>query len=194
MTTPVSIQCVTKPFAKALQLFSPVLIIACLLLPMANAAPGDKAPLRKDGEGKGPYPELILRGVNVITGEGAPVRGPVDIVINNKRITNIVSVGYPQVPIKGSRPEAGPDTTEMDLTGHYVLPGFIEMHGHIGGSADNIPAEYVFKLWLAHGITTVREPGSFNGLDWVLDHVERSEKNTMNKNIPQRMSSLNLLY
>jgi hypothetical protein len=179
MTTPVSIQCVTKPFAKALQLFSPVLIIACLLLPMANAAPGDKAPLRKDGEGKGPYPELILRGVNVITGEGAPVRGPVDIVINNKRITNIVSVGYPQVPIKGSRPEAGPDTTEMDLTGHYVLPGFIDMHGHIGGSADNIPAEYVFKLWLAHGITTVREPGSFNGLDWVLDHVERSEKNTI---------------
>lgn len=53
------------------------------------------------------------------------------------------------------------------------------MHGHIGGSADNIPAEYVFKLWLAHGITTVREPGSFNGLDWVLDHVDRSNKNTI---------------
>jgi len=25
----------------------------------------------------------------------------------------------------------------------------------------------------------VREPGSFNGLDWVLDHVERSAKNTI---------------
>ena len=23
------------------------------------------------------------------------------------------------------------------------------------------------KLWLGHGITTIREPGSFNGLDWV---------------------------
>jgi imidazolonepropionase-like amidohydrolase len=65
----------------------------------------------------------------------------------------------------------------MQLEGYYVLPGFIDMHGHIGGSADNIPAEYVFKLWLAHGITTVREPGSFNGLDWVLDHVERSAEN-----------------
>jgi imidazolonepropionase-like amidohydrolase len=83
------------------------------------------------------------------------------------------------VPIKGKRPEAGPNTIELDLSGHYVLPGFIDMHGHIGGSADNIPAEYVFKLWLAHGITTVREPGSFNGLDWVLDHVERSNKNTI---------------
>lgn len=83
------------------------------------------------------------------------------------------------MPIKGKRPEAGPNTIELDLSGHYVLPGFIDMHGHIGGSADNIPAEYVFKLWLAHGITTVREPGSFNGLDWVLDHVERSNKNTI---------------
>jgi imidazolonepropionase-like amidohydrolase len=151
----------------------------CWFASMAIAGPGEKAPPRDEAEGKGPYAELILRGVNVITGEGAPVRGPVDIVVNNKRITNIVSVGYPQVPIKGKRPMAGPDTVEMDLSGHYVLPGFIDMHGHIGGSADNIPAEYVFKLWLAHGITTVREPGSFNGLDWVLDHVERSEKNTI---------------
>ena len=53
------------------------------------------------------------------------------------------------------------------------------MHAHIGGSADNIPAEYVFKLWLAHGITTVREPGSFNGVDWVMDHVKRSEQNSI---------------
>ena len=150
-----------------------------ILSQTAYAAPGEKAPARQNDEGKGPFPELILRGVNVITGEGAPIRGPVDIVISNKRISAIVSVGYPQVPIKGARPKAGPNTTEMDLSGHYVLPGFIDMHGHIGGSANDIPAEYVFKLWLAHGITTVREPGSFNGLDWVLDHVERSNKNTI---------------
>jgi hypothetical protein len=179
MTQLFSNKLITPLFANILSPVTSFLLVICLTLPMVNAAPGDKAPARKSSEGKGPYPELILRGVNVITGEGAPVRGPVDIVINNKRITNIVSVGYPQVPINGKRPEAGPNTTEMDLTGHYVLPGFIDMHGHIGGSADNIPAEYVFKLWLAHGITTVREPGSFNGLDWVLDHVQRSEKNTI---------------
>lgn len=158
------------------------LTVATLVLvntSLSYASPGEKAPARAENEGKGPFPELILRGVNIINGEGAPLRGPVDIVINNNRISNIVSVGYPQVPIKGKRPKAGPNTTEMDLSGHYVLPGFIDMHGHIGGSADNIPAEYVFKLWLAHGITTVREPGSFNGLDWVLDHVKRSQQNTI---------------
>jgi imidazolonepropionase-like amidohydrolase len=144
----------------------------------ATAAPGASAPNKSDNEGVGPYKRLILRGVNLINGEGAPMRGPLDIIIEGNRITNIVSVGHPGVPIKPvGRPVANPDDKEMDLSGHYVLPGFVDMHGHIGGSADNIPAEYVFKLWLAHGITTVREPGSFNGLDWVLDHVERSESN-----------------
>jgi len=48
------------------------------------------------------------------------------------------------------------------------------MHGHIGGTAQGADAEYVFKLWMAHGITTVRDPACGNGLDWVLKHRERS--------------------
>jgi imidazolonepropionase-like amidohydrolase len=143
-----------------------------------SAKPGASAPNKRADEGQGPYKRLILRGVNMVSGLGAPTRGPVDIIIENDRITNIISVGHPDVPILDQgRPIAGAGDQEMDLTGMYVLPGFIDMHGHIGGSADDIPAEYVFKLWMAHGITTVREPGSFNGLDWVMDHVKRSEKN-----------------
>src|SRR5690606_1943514 len=30
-----------------------------------------------------------------------------------------------------------------------------------------------------HGITTVREPGSFNGLDWTKWHQQQAEKNTI---------------
>ncbi|MBO1256466.1 amidohydrolase family protein [Alteromonas sp. 5E99-2] len=146
----------------------------------AFAAPGASAPTKSADEGEGPYNRIILRGVNLIRGNGAPLQGPMDIVIEDDRISDIVSVGHPDVPIKpNKRPVADANTVEKDLTGYTVMPGFIDMHGHIGGSADNIPAEYVFKLWLAHGITTVREPGSFNGLDWVMDHVERSEKNTI---------------
>ena len=152
----------------------------CLTLVNFNslAAPGEKAPSR--AEGKGPYKRLILRGGIVVNGEGAPARGPMDIVIENDRIVSMVSVGNPGVPIKNKyRPKAKEGDIEINVEGQYILPGFIDMHGHIGGSADNIPAEYVFKLWLAHGITTVREPGSFNGVDWVMDHVERSNKNTI---------------
>ncbi|AWL12193.1 Imidazolonepropionase [Saliniradius amylolyticus] len=155
-----------------------VLFVFALCITMTlHAAPGAKAPARSD-EGQGPHERLILRGVILINGEGAPPRGPLDIVIEDDRITNIVSVGHPGVPIKDAkRPKANDGDKELNLEGHYVLPGFVDMHGHIGGSADDIPAEYVFKLWLAHGITTVREPGSFSGLDWVLDHVHRSKDN-----------------
>jgi hypothetical protein len=65
----------------------------------------------------------------------------------------------------------------LNLEGHYVLPGFVDLHGHIGGVAQGTPAEYVFKLWLGHGITTVRDPGSGNGLEWTLDHKKKSAAN-----------------
>lgn len=137
-----------------------------------------KAPERERGDG--PYERLILRGGTVITGEGAPPQGPVDIVIENDRITQIVSVGNPGVPvIEARRPKAGADDKEMDVSGHYILPGFIDMHAHIGGSAEGIPAEYVLKLWLGHGITTIREPGSFNGLDWVKWHQQNAQANAI---------------
>jgi hypothetical protein len=82
------------------------------------------------------------------------------------------------VPIKESRrPEKG--DFEIDAGGMYVLPGFINAHAHIadanqGKVGDVPPAEYVYKLWLGHGITTVREPGSFNGLRWTLNERRRS--------------------
>jgi imidazolonepropionase-like amidohydrolase len=159
---------------KRLAIFSILLCLTAQLL----AKPGASSPNRADHEGQGPHARLILRNANLISGEGAPVVGPVDIVIEKNRIANIVSVGHPGVPIlPDGRPITKAGDKEMELNGAYVMPGFVDMHGHIGGSADDIPAEYVFKLWLGHGITTVREPGSFNGLDWVLDHVERSKDN-----------------
>lgn len=140
------------------------------------AAPGPQAPHRDSGDG--PYNRLILRGGILVNGEGAPAQGPVDIVIENDRIKRIHVVGHPGVPIlPNKRPTLNEGDQELDISGHYILPGFVDMHAHIGGSADNIPAEYVFKLWLAHGITTIREPGSFNGLDWVMPQVKQSEKN-----------------
>jgi len=154
-----------------------LLVILSLISCFTLAAPGSKAPERAEGDG--PYQRLILRGGIIVNGEGAPARGPMDIVIEKDRIVSIVNVGNPGVPIKAKRPVANKGDIEIDIEGQYVLPGFIDMHGHIGGSADNIPAEYVFKLWLAHGITTVREPGSFNGIDWVMDHVKRSKKNSI---------------
>ena len=124
---------------------------------------------------EGPFERVILRGGILVNGEGAPPVGPVDIVIEGDTIVRVDVVGYPGVPILDNRRQAAaPGDKEIDISGHYVLPGFIDMHGHIGGSAPNIPPEYVYQLWLAHGITTVREPGSFRGLQWTINQAEQA--------------------
>jgi imidazolonepropionase-like amidohydrolase len=129
-------------------------------------------------EGDGPYTQLILRGVNLIDGTGAPMRGPIDIVIENDKIVGIHNVGYPGVEIKSeSRPALKPGGKELDFEGSYALPGFVDMHGHIGGKTQAPIGEYVFKLWMAHGITTIRDPSCGNGLDWVLKHKKLSSEN-----------------
>jgi imidazolonepropionase-like amidohydrolase len=141
------------------------------------AAP-EIAPERQRGEG--PFDRLILRGVTVINGEGAPPTGPMDVVIEGNRIVSVNNVGYPGVPIDDDRrPQAEEGDRVLDLEGHYLLPGFVDLHAHFGGDAQGVPAEYAAKLWLAHGITTIREPGSFNGLDWVKTHRDRSAANTI---------------
>ncbi|GAA4456235.1 hypothetical protein GCM10023189_25130 [Nibrella saemangeumensis] len=136
----------------------------------------EKAPARREGDG--PYNRLVIRGVTLINSTGAPPIGPVDIVVEKNRITEIKQVGYPGVPIDSrNRPNAGINGNELNCEGMYLMPGFIDMHGHIGGQAQGAGAEYVFKLWLGHGITTIRDPSCGNGLDWVLEHRAKSERN-----------------
>jgi imidazolonepropionase-like amidohydrolase len=133
------------------------------------------APDRQRGEG--PFERLILRGVIVVNGEGAPPSGPADVLVEGNRIARIRNLGIAEPVPVSRRIEAQPGDRVLELHGHYLLPGFVDLHAHFGGDEQGVPAEYVAKLWLAHGITTIREPGSFNGLDWVLAHKARSEEN-----------------
>ncbi|WP_211229774.1 amidohydrolase family protein [Olivibacter sitiensis] len=133
------------------------------------------APARAEGDG--PWSQLIIRGVTLINGTLAPPIGPVDIVVEGNRISQVVTVGAPGVPIDARRrPVLKEGGKELQAEGMFLLPGFVDTHVHIGGSQAPM-AEYVFKLWLAHGVTTVLEAGSMNGLDWVLKHKRQSEAN-----------------
>jgi hypothetical protein len=134
-----------------------------------------EAPSRPAGEGAGPFRRLVIMGANLIDGTGAPMQGPVDIIIEGNRIRQIRGAGSPGVR-RERTPPADADHV-IDAQGMYVLPGFVDLHGHTGGSQQGTPAEYVYKLWLAHGVTTVREPGSGNGVDWTLRARERSARN-----------------
>ncbi len=137
-----------------------------------------KAPEKKEGDG--PYTQLIIRGVTLINGTGAPPVGPMDIVVEKNRIVSINNVGSPGISIDATRrPKLKDGGKELNCEGMYLMPGLIDMHGHIGGTAQGTPAEYVFKLWMAHGITTIRDPSAGNGLDWVLDQKQKSAKNSI---------------
>lgn len=150
-------------------------LMAIAIFPCIAFSQIKKAPEKKEGEG--PFTQLIIRGVIMINGTGAPPTGPMDIVVENNRIVQIAGVGS-GIPLNsGNRPKLKEGGKELDCTGMYLLPGLIDMHGHIGGTAQGTPAEYVFKLWMAHGITTIRDPGSGNGLDWVLDEKKLSAEN-----------------
>jgi hypothetical protein len=71
---------------------------------------------------------------------------------------------------------------EIDCHGKYVSPGFIDSHAHIGTpfhaeNGEMLPADYIYKLWLAHGVTSVRETGCMNGLAWTCEQKAATEAN-----------------
>ena len=147
-----------------------------LLLNFSILAQVESAPEIKEGQGQ--FNQLIIRGAMLINGNGAPPVGPVDIVVEKNIIKRVQVVGYPGVEInEDRRPKLEQGGFELDAHGMYVLPGFVDMHGHIGGSSQGTPSEYVFKLWMAHGITTIRDPSAGNGLQWTLDHKKKSAAN-----------------
>ena len=115
----------------------------------------DPRPAPNRAEGEGPFERLIIRNATLIDGTGAPPRGPVDIVIERNRIKAIVTVGATAGDMRpAGRPERA--TKEIDATGMYVLPGFVDLHLHSGDIPKTPDAEYVYKLWMAHGITAGR--------------------------------------
>jgi len=127
-----------------------------LTLPALAASQTGRAPQ----DGQRPTGRMAIRGALVVQGNGTPAEGPYDVVVEGNRIVAMVPLD-PVAIARGQarRPEA---SYEIDATGKYLLPGLINAHGHLqnerGGNPQ--PYDYQFKLWLASGITTVRDVSS----------------------------------
>ncbi|HMG36126.1 MAG TPA: amidohydrolase family protein [Blastocatellia bacterium] len=137
-----------------------LLLLGCVVLgPIGPAAArGSLAQSLQSGRR---YQRLVIRNAIIIDGNGTPAAGPKDIVVEGNRITDVV----PLDPValkegRAKRPAAG--DAEIDATGKYVLPGLINLHGHTQDERGGVPMpfDYCLKLWLACGITTVRDVGS----------------------------------
>ena len=131
------------------------------------------------------YNRLVIRNALIIDGAGNPVRGPMDILIEGSRITDIQPTS-PAEPsgssVPGSGAIGGRADRVIDAKGMYVMPGIIDVHAHTqftrGGKP--MPRDYVYKLWLVHGITTIRDPGSMEGIDTMIAHARLSSDNRIN--------------
>ena len=69
----------------------------------------------------------VLKNFTLIDGTGNPAIAEVAMVIDNGRITRIGSAQRLTVP-EGAQ--------VIDLTGKLVMPGMINVHGHIGNTVD----------------------------------------------------------
>jgi cytosine/adenosine deaminase-related metal-dependent hydrolase len=127
------------------------------------------------------YQRLLIKNALIIDGAGNPARGPFDITIEGN---TIVAITDPSVregggsALPGSAATGKPDRV-IDATGMYVMPGIIDVHSHIQFSRAGIamPKDYEYKLLLASGITTIRDPGSLEGIDTIVAHAKLSAEN-----------------
>jgi imidazolonepropionase-like amidohydrolase len=109
----------------------------------------------------------VLRNFTLIDGTGrAPVANAA-MIVDSGRITWVGPAAQLKTP-------ANAET--VDLTGKFVMPGIINLHGHLGAtvdltqSADNLTAENVeknLKAYASYGVTTVLSMGTDK--DFVLD-------------------------
>ena len=125
----------------AAELLSRPSIAIALALTLACAACGEPAEVLV-GEGL-----LVLEGATLIDGTGAEPREDSVIVVDGDRILRVGSTGDFHYPDSARR---------KDVSGHFVLPGFIDMHVHVHPKARIETVEALLEF----GVTTIRSPGA----------------------------------
>ncbi len=118
-----------------------VLVLAAMSL---SAAPGQR-PVTGEGPDR-PAPSIAIVGgtlVDVRTGDETE-NGVV--IIRGERIIEVGVAGTLSIP---------GDAHVIDARGKWILPGLIDMHVHLFDS-DLLPLD----LFLANGVTTIRDPGN----------------------------------
>jgi predicted amidohydrolase YtcJ len=100
-------------------------------------------------EPPGTSPPVLFLHATLVDGTGAPPAENAWVRVEAGRITG---VGTGDVAAAGAR--------VVDLTGKSILPGLADMHVHLG----SLPrAKWMLDLFLAEGVTTIKDNGNSLG-------------------------------
>jgi hypothetical protein len=123
-----------------------ILFVACvvgvLLLVSAFQPPDPPRPLSSD---------FVLEGVTVVN-PGSDLILEARVVVSNGVISEI-----------GDGVSAGESDIATRFTGAYILPGLVDMHTHLPPANILELTPYFSLLYLAHGVTSVRDAGDVDG-------------------------------
>ena len=111
-----------------------LLILPLLLLTSCSSAPQSDS--------------LAFTHVTVIDATGAPAQPDMTVVVNKDRITALGKSGEVEI-LQGAQ--------SVDATGKFLIPGLWDMHVH---AVREGTLEQFFPLFIANGITGVRDMGS----------------------------------
>jgi Tol biopolymer transport system component len=95
-----------------------------------------------------PQGTVVLRGARVVTMQGDQVLESGDVVVENNRITHVGPAG--------SAPAGG---EVVDVSGHTIVPGFVDTHAHMWNLWGlHWQRPWIYLANLAYGVTTTRDP------------------------------------
>jgi imidazolonepropionase-like amidohydrolase len=110
---------------------------------------------------------LVISNAMVVSGRNAPAEGPINIIIRDGVIQDVIRVDPVTVAHAAALGiEVMPAGAHViDATGMYVLPGLVDAHTHVPTDPAHCGPggwQYAYKLWLGHGVTTIRTVDFFN--------------------------------
>ncbi len=132
---------------------------------------------------------LVIRGGTIVSGRGVPgsnrampPEGPVDIVIEGNTIVDMIPMDPVNAAGYGRGAARATGDLVIDATGMYVLPGLVEMHAHLPGPGGDLgprSLDFAYRLYLGHGVTTVRDAGTGAGMRLMAEQRRLADANQL---------------
>jgi imidazolonepropionase-like amidohydrolase/Tol biopolymer transport system component len=96
---------------------------------------------------------LALTNATIITMEGDEILNSGTVIIENNQIKSVGQSSEIKIP---------KNATEIDCTGKIIMPGFVDVHAHLGAFRYGLSPKKHWQYWanLAYGVTTTHDPSS----------------------------------